>query len=169
MTSYFSVVLLWTAYSILCLWRLTFKTAAQNICSRVTNMQSRTEMLTACGCGETVTVRSVKISWRNWSQRLTLQYHVVCVRPMVLGMLHTGTRESALVLSELEHLQLRMYYVSLLISCMHTYINTYTHTYIHTYKNTHTHTLKYIHTYIQAGRQAGRQTDRQTETHTHTQ
>ena len=67
----------------------TFKTDAQNICSRVTHMQSRTELLKACGGGETVTAQNVINSWHNLSQRLTLQYHVVFVRSMVMGMLHT--------------------------------------------------------------------------------
>jgi len=105
----------------------TFETAAQNICSRVTHMQSRIELLKACGGGETVTVRSVISSWRNWSQRLTLLCHVVCVRFVVLGMLRIGTRGSATVYQNvllLEHVKLCIMWVLRTLS-----INTFLHAY----------------------------------------
>jgi hypothetical protein len=128
--------------------RWTLKTAAQNICCRVIHMQSRTELLKACGGGETVTVRSIMSSWRIWSRRLTLLYHVVYVRFVVLGMLRTGTRESSPIdqnVLQLQNVKLCIVYISTYV-LQTVSILTFLHAYIHTYMHTHTHT--HIRTYI---------------------
>ena len=145
----------------------TFEVAAQNICSRVTHMQSRTELLKACGGGETVTVRSVISSWRNWSQRLKLQYHVVCQIHGSGNVAHRNTCVCA-CLSECFAIRAReaVCYVRTYLhitrtNCGHTYILACIHIWIPTYVSTyiHTHVYTYIHT--------NRQTDRQTHTHKH--
>ena len=133
------------------------KTAAQNICSRVTHMQSRTEPLKACGNEETAVVRSVVSSWHFWSQRLTLLYHVVCVRSMLLRML--SHRNTCICTSLSECFTIRVhaavYYVRTYVSnaiSFHTYIHACIYTYIHTHTHTYIHTHTYVRTYKQAHR-----------------
>ena len=116
----------------------TFETAAQNICSRVTHMQSRTELLKACGGGETVTVRSVISSWRNWSQRLKLQYHVVCQIHGSGNVAHRNTCVCA-CLSECFAIRAReaVCYVRIYILLVQTVvILTFSHAYIYEYLHT---------------------------------